>query len=233
MPQYQAAQRISVYLSMPSGEILTTGIIHDAFQRGKEVFVPFIYRLAEPQAGQPKSIIDMLKLSSVQEFEGLQSDAWGIPSLDEETIPQRPNSFGWAGKSEGRIVNDDDDESRKRGLDLVVVPGQAFDASFGRLGHGKGFYDLFFERTRRQADLRSSKMPFLGMRRKAQVESHHFSLMSSSWPVPGGAVPRQLGHSNERGRLAARRANCGKRSSLESREIVEQNSFPLVPLPTH
>lgn len=32
-------------------------------------------------------------------------------------------------------------------IDVVVVPGMAFDALGGRLGHGKGFYDRLFPRT--------------------------------------------------------------------------------------
>ena len=31
-------------------------------------------------------------------------------------------------------------------VELVVVPGVAFDAQMGRMGHGKGFYDRLFPR---------------------------------------------------------------------------------------
>lgn len=159
MPQYRQAQRISIYLSMPSGEILTTDILRDAFKQGKRVFIPYTYKTTEQREGEPSSVMDMLKLASVQEFEALKPDKWGIPSLDAHSVPRRENCFGGMGESNGAVSGDG---STSRGLDLIVVPGQAFDTSMGRLGHGKGFYDFFFERCKQSSGKLGSKMPFLG-----------------------------------------------------------------------
>ncbi|KAF1980504.1 5-formyltetrahydrofolate cyclo-ligase-like protein [Bimuria novae-zelandiae CBS 107.79] len=142
MPEYKTARRISVYLSMPSGEISTTGIVRDALAQGKRVFIPYTYNLQNPKEGQPKSIMDMLELHSMQDFESLQPDKWNIPTPSEDSIPNRVNSFGGKGVTNGATTI----SGEEAGLDLIVMPGMAFDSSFSRLGHGKGFYDYFLRR---------------------------------------------------------------------------------------
>jgi 5-formyltetrahydrofolate cyclo-ligase len=159
MPEYKAAQRISIYLSMPSGEISTSGIVHDALKQGKKVFIPYTYKTTHPKEGEPKSIMDMLELTSMNDFTSLKPDGWGIPSLDKESISQRENSFGWKGITDGTVGGLGDADA---GLDLIVMPGMAFDSSFGRLGHGKGFYDFFLERCHKHITKTAARKPFLG-----------------------------------------------------------------------
>ncbi|KAL1598688.1 hypothetical protein SLS60_007828 [Paraconiothyrium brasiliense] len=142
MPEYKAARWISVYLSMPTGEIATTKIIRDALSHGKTVFIPYTYNLEAPGEGQPNSIMDMVELCSMQDFESLQPDKWNIPTPSEDSIANRTNSFGGKGATNGTIRP----ASEHAGLDLIVMPGMAFDLNFGRLGHGKGFYDYFLRR---------------------------------------------------------------------------------------
>ncbi|KAF2124984.1 nagb/rpia/CoA transferase-like protein [Dothidotthia symphoricarpi CBS 119687] len=151
MPEYQAARRISVYLSMPSGEISTSSIVRDALAQGKQVFIPYTFKLSNPEEGQPESIMDMVELRSMHDFESLQPDKWGIPTPDKDGISSRANCFGSTGITQGETPT----SSRKESLDLIVMPGMAFDSKFGRLGHGKGFYDYFLTRCHQ-----SSRMPF-------------------------------------------------------------------------
>jgi 5-formyltetrahydrofolate cyclo-ligase len=151
MPEYKAAQRISVYLSMPGGEITTTNIVRDALDQGKKVFIPYTYNLNSPRDGQPKSIMDMVELQSMKDFESLEPDKWGIPTPSKDSISSRANCFGSIGVTDGNTA------SISEGLDLIVMPGMAFDLNFGRLGHGKGFYDFFLTRCHK-----ASRMPFRG-----------------------------------------------------------------------
>lgn len=151
MPEYKSAMRISVYLSMPGGEISTSGIVKDALDQGKKVFIPYTYNQAQPKEGQPRSIMDMLELSSMEDFDSLQLDKWGIPTPSGDSIESRANCFGGKGITNLRA------EAVSEGLDMIVMPGMAFDSNFGRLGHGKGFYDYFLTRCNQV-----SRVPFRG-----------------------------------------------------------------------
>lgn len=151
MPEYKAARRISVYLSMPGGEISTSSIVRDALDQGKKVFIPYTYNASALNENQPKSIMDMVELDSMADFESLQPDKWGIPTPTKDSISSRVNCFGGVGITNGDTGGISD------GLDLIVMPGMAFDAHYGRLGHGKGFYDYFLTRCHQ-----ASRMPFRG-----------------------------------------------------------------------
>lgn len=151
MPEYKAARRISVYLSMPGGEISTSNIVRDALDHGKKVFIPYTYNLSNAKEGQPRSIMDMVELRSMNDFESLTPDKWGIPTPSEASISSRANCFGGTGITNGQTTKSSE------GLDLIVMPGMAFDFNYGRLGHGKGFYDYFLTRCDQ-----ASRMPFRG-----------------------------------------------------------------------
>ena len=157
LPQYQNAQRLSVYLSMPSGEISTAMIVDNALESGKEVFVPYYYKRKSPPEDEPVSIMDMVQLHSLQDYQRCRPDKWGIPTPSGDSIAQRRNTFGSFGRSEVSPSS-----GSEWGLDLVVLPGMAFDRQLGRLGHGKGFYDYFLERTAKESSRDQIKMPFLG-----------------------------------------------------------------------
>ena len=159
MPEYRRARNVSVYLSMPKEELSTGSIVYDAFMKGKEVFVPYIHKSAFTEPGKPKSLMNMVSLHSEADYESLQPDAWGIPTPSLETIEQRKHCLNEI-ESEGAAQTSHDIEN----LDLIIMPGVAFDTSRGRLGHGKGFYDYFLQRYQNRAALagKESEKPFLG-----------------------------------------------------------------------
>jgi len=150
-PKYEAAQRISVYLSMPTSELSTTQIVHHALGAGKQVFVPYLYAATERDVGRdgyrPKRCMDMVKLHDLRDFEGLERDTWGIPTVGEEGLELRERILF------DRVEKDGDVKEEVEGLDLMLLPGVAFQEVGGeaaggvrRLGHGMGFYDFFLRR---------------------------------------------------------------------------------------
>ncbi|KIN08224.1 hypothetical protein OIDMADRAFT_109417 [Oidiodendron maius Zn] len=134
---YQEAKRIGIYLSMPTGEIQTDAIVRDALGSGKQVFVPYLYKAHSPDPTTPKSVMDMVDLQSLSDYDSLERDSWGIPKIATDTVPERE-----------RILT-----KGTQPLDLILMPGVAFEldplhGSVKRLGHGKGFYDYFLYRYR-------------------------------------------------------------------------------------
>lgn len=128
---------------MPGKEIETCQMVSQALKDGKNVFVPYIHKA--PQ--DPIRVIDMLLLQSQEDLDSLRRDSWGIPAFDPQSIPDRRNALGGYGISDGERG-----EIRVPELDLVILPGIAFDRSMGRLGHGKGFYDRYLERYKKAVD---------------------------------------------------------------------------------
>jgi 5-formyltetrahydrofolate cyclo-ligase len=177
--QYRDAKKISVYLSMPSGEVQTDEIVRHALSAGKDVFVPYLHRNEQAEArsgesggGAPKKVMDMVRLRGVGDYEGLERDAWGIPTVTEDGLVGRDRVLG--GPEDGGVGR------RRVSLDLMLMPGVAFEVEegergmVGRLGHGKGFYDYFLHRYRSFHEHGTEKTPdakmaLFGLALKEQV----------------------------------------------------------------
>jgi len=143
---------------MPSSEIQTDAIVRHALQSGKKVFVPYLHKAVNPPPNTPKSVMNMVDIRSLSDYDSLKRDSWGIPTIATDTVDEREH-----------ILKDSTKESE--GLDIILMPGVAFDvdpvSSFvRRLGHGKGFYDYFLHRytqTRGSPLGHSSKLPDSGV----------------------------------------------------------------------
>ncbi|KAH8681221.1 hypothetical protein BX600DRAFT_504944 [Xylariales sp. PMI_506] len=138
---YVSSKRVAVYLSMPGGEIQTDLIVKHALWSGKQVFVPYLHKSGLSPDDGPARLMDMVSLRDIADYESLQRDKWGIPSVDAATVNERQRSVG---ELDGK-------RSEDASLDLILMPGVAFDAdpvtgAIRRLGHGKGFYDYFLHR---------------------------------------------------------------------------------------
>jgi len=132
---YKEAKRIGIYLSMPAAELQTDALVRHALGAGKQVFVPYLFKPSNPPAGTPKSVMDMVDLRSLSDYDSLKRDSWGIPTIGADTVDEREHVLS----KESAL------------LDMILMPGVAFDIDLKsgcvrRLGHGKGFYDYFLHR---------------------------------------------------------------------------------------
>ena len=132
---YMEAKRLGVYLSMPAGEIRTDAIVRHALESGKQVFVPYLQKSDQQSPDTPRSVMDMVDLRTIADYNSLRRDTWGIPTIPADTVHERQHIL--KGSTTNRLC-----------LDLILMPGVAFDLDptsgfVRRLGHGKGFYDYF------------------------------------------------------------------------------------------
>lgn len=182
---YAAAKRVSVFLSMPTGEIQTDAIVRHALESGKEVFIPYLHKNPVTSPGLPARVMDMVRLEDLGDYESLKPDRWGIPSVDPATVHTRQRIFG----------GPDAQHSDRTVLDLILMPGVAFDMSpengaIRRLGHGKGFYDYFITRHNAKSDsLAKEESPALlcGL-----ALSEQFLASPSEGSVPVGPLDQPL-----------------------------------------
>jgi len=128
---------------MPISEIQTDGIVRHALANGKRVFVPYIYKTQNKSPDTPRSVMDMVDLQSISDYDSLKRDSWGIPTIESATVDEREHIL----------------KKGSKGLDMILMPGVAFDidpenGAIRRMGHGKGFYDYFLHRHR---EIRSSQ----------------------------------------------------------------------------
>ncbi|CAK4245351.1 unnamed protein product [Aphanomyces euteiches] len=121
-PEFIQAKSICAYLSMPK-EASTSVIVDAILAQGKRLYVP---KVTGPNAQD----MVVLQVESRQDLDSFPKSKWNIP--EPELI--LPNGIPRLNAME------------TLDLDLILVPGVAFDRRGNRLGHGKGYYDSFFER---------------------------------------------------------------------------------------
>jgi 5-formyltetrahydrofolate cyclo-ligase len=123
LPSYSTAKTVMWYVDAGS-EVRTRHTLPEALGHGKRVVVPWC--VVETNT---------LELFNLEDLSELVEGAYKI--LEPRTeLRQLPN----------KVV-------RPEELDLVLVPGTAFDLRGGRMGQGKGYYDRLLSTARRNAPL--------------------------------------------------------------------------------
>ena len=132
IPEYQQAQSIGLFLSMPKGEIDTDPAIIHAMSTSKTIYVPQVgTNFEKADMAMRQVILDQVESHDFSDdalllfHQQWPRNKWGIP----EPPDQMP------------IVH-----AQPGDMDVLVVPGLAFDSAGNRLGQGKGYYDRFLAR---------------------------------------------------------------------------------------
>ncbi|XP_026860319.2 5-formyltetrahydrofolate cyclo-ligase isoform X1 [Electrophorus electricus] len=117
-PRYKSSRRVAVFLSM-ADEVCTDAVVRAVLGSGKACFIPRYL------AGG--NHMDMLRLKSLEDLASLPITSWNIRQpADSDTEREEALSTG--------------------GLDLILMPGLAFNKAGNRLGRGRGFYDTYLQR---------------------------------------------------------------------------------------
>jgi 5-formyltetrahydrofolate cyclo-ligase len=138
MELYQNAKSIGLFLSMPTGEIKTSYAVRHAIQCQKDIYIP--------QVGENFQLPDM-ELIKIQTQTTPNDDA--TTTVTTTSTDAQPIYHSWP-KNKWNIPEPPVDvilNTAKPGdIDLLIVPGLAFDRHGNRLGQGKGYYDRFLAR---------------------------------------------------------------------------------------
>ena len=113
---YNKSKVVSVYMSMPNGEFRTESLLTDIEKQNKSFCIPKII------GSKPEDMI-MVRTSSMDQLKQTGIfNKWNIlePAVDTHTIDNTYTGI----------------------IDLVIIPGVAFDRGGNRLGHGKGYYGI-------------------------------------------------------------------------------------------
>ncbi|EMR09805.1 5-formyltetrahydrofolate cyclo-ligase [Pneumocystis murina B123] len=113
-------------------------------QKGKKIYVPFV-------DGQE---MFMFCLYSAEDPSTFVKNKWGIPQPSKSYV-------------KGIIREEAMD---KDGLDLIIIPGIAFDRNLNRLGHGKGYYDKYLTKIKHWSEKSNLSAPLkVGIALKEQL----------------------------------------------------------------
>lgn len=119
MEEFKRADNVMCYLSF-GNEVDTSDIVETCLKEGKRLFIPVIVK-----NNTGTSIMEASKL--LDPIKDLCPGTMGILEPREDKL---------------RIANPES-------IDFIVIPGLAFDREGGRLGYGRGYYDGFLPRLKK------------------------------------------------------------------------------------
>lgn len=150
-PYYQSARAVAMYLSMPT-ELDTSGMLQDTLQSNKRLFLPRVVSKEQRE-------MVMLEVKSMSELDSFPRGAYSIPEPPLDGRARAPQDVH---------------------LDLVIVPGVAFDINGRRCGNGMGFYDIFLAQYHTQPEIPMPKLIAFGLSRQLVA---HVPTDNTDWVI--------------------------------------------------
>jgi len=100
-------------------EVDTSEIVADILRQGKQLFVP--------RVNKTSGVMEMVRIYGMSDLSKLSPGLWGILEPGKES-------------NTGEGVRQNALDAK---LDMIIMPGVAFDSLGTRIGYGKGYYDQF------------------------------------------------------------------------------------------
>lgn len=119
---YKTAKNICLYLPTEK-EVNVFDLLTDSLQNSRNCFVPLIMG----------DDLEFLLVESLEDLQTFKKNKWNILEPPIETLDKRKSLFN------SKIDNL-----------LIIAPGLAFDIQKNRMGKGKGYYDKFIKRLRKE-----------------------------------------------------------------------------------
>lgn len=140
-PRFKKATRLFLYLGTEN-EIDTQPILRHALEFEKQCFIPYVDKTRSMRAPHDMTRMMMVRLYSMEMFELLEPNHYGIKEPKE--LPKNQDDIALPlDLSAPQSLTSFSNKASKPSFDLFLVPGVAFSKDGQRLGHGMGYYDEF------------------------------------------------------------------------------------------
>ena len=135
---------------MPTGEIQTREAIKRIVDDGKVLFIPRVgLDFEKCDMDLVRAVIPLTSdVKADRHDEHMFYDDW---PRNKWGIPEPPLNEGKA-ENEVQFTTSSSLIAQPGDIDLLIVPGLAFDSNNNRLGQGKGYYDRFISKMRNEGE---------------------------------------------------------------------------------